>query len=81
MWMRGLQGAVRVRCPECCEAYWRTLIELDSGRPFTCYMCLCRSPQPLMAKGLTEGCATRLKSVGRRVSVLFRRRHDDGARV
>lgn len=82
MWMRGLEGAVRVRCPECCEADWRTRIELDSNRPFTCYMCLCRSPKPLLAQGLKEGCATRLRSVGRRVGGLFRRRgREDGAVV
>lgn len=81
MWMRGLEGAVRVRCPECFEADWRTRIELDSGRPFTCYMCLCRNPKPLFAKGLTEGCATRLTAVGRRVRGLFRRRGGQDAVV
>ncbi|HEY0927710.1 hypothetical protein [Brevundimonas sp.] len=82
MWMRGLEGAVRVRCPECFEADWRTRIELDSGRVFTCYMCLCRSEKPLPAKGFKEGCATRLASVGRRVRDLFHKRDGrDGAVV
>jgi hypothetical protein len=82
MWMRGLEGAVRVRCPECCEADWRTRIELESDRPFICYMCLCRSPKPLPAQGLKEGCAARLRSVGRRVGSIFRRRNgEDGAVV
>ncbi|MDQ8028347.1 MAG: hypothetical protein REJ23_06445 [Brevundimonas sp.] len=80
--MRGLEGAVRVRCPECCEADWRTRIELDSGRPFTCYMCLCRSPKPLLARGIRDGCSSRLSSVSRRVRGLFRRRDgEDGAVV
>ncbi|WP_420471744.1 MULTISPECIES: hypothetical protein [unclassified Brevundimonas] len=82
MWMRGLEGAVRVRCPECFEADWRTRVELDSGRAFICYMCLCRSAEPLPARGLKEGCVTRLQSVGRRVGGLFRRRdREDGAVV
>ncbi|RZJ27825.1 MAG: hypothetical protein EON85_10400 [Brevundimonas sp.] len=80
--MRGLEGAVRVRCPECCEADWRTRIELDSGRPFTCYMCLCRSPKPLLARGLKEGCTTRLAHIGSTVRGRFRRRdREDGAAV
>ncbi|QDH72975.1 hypothetical protein [Brevundimonas sp. M20] len=80
--MRGLEGAVRVRCPGCCEADWRTRIELESDRPFICYMCLCRSPKPLPAQGLKEGCAARLRSVGRRVGGIFRRRNgEDGAVV
>ncbi|RZJ45643.1 MAG: hypothetical protein EON87_07005 [Brevundimonas sp.] len=82
MWMRGLEGAVRVRCPHCLEADWRTRIELDAGRPFTCYMCLCRSARPLPAQGLKEGCATRLAHVGRRVRGLFRKRDsENGASV
>jgi hypothetical protein len=82
MWMRGLEGAVRVRCPECCEADWRTRIELDSGRPFICYMCLCRSEKPLPARGIKDGCSSRLMTVSRRVRGLFRRRDDqDGAVV
>lgn len=81
MWMRGLEGAVRVRCPECCEADWRTRIELESGRPFTCYMCLCRSPKPLPARGLSEGCATRLTTVSRRFRSLFRKRGGQDAVV
>lgn len=74
MVMKGLQGAVRVRCPHCLEADWRTQIELDSPRPFTCYMCLCRSDRPLPAKGLREGCATRLAHLGTTVGGLFRKR-------
>ena len=73
MWMRGLEGAVRVRCPHCLEADWRTRIELDSPRPFTCYMCLCRSDRPLPAGGLREGCTARLAKLGGAVSGLFRK--------
>lgn len=78
MWMRGLEGAVRVRCPHCFEADWRTRIELDGCRPFTCYMCLCRSDKPLLAQGLKEGCTTRLAHMGSAVRGLFRRRDREG---
>jgi hypothetical protein len=50
MWMRGLEGAERVRCPHCLEADWRTRIELDGSRPFICYMCLWRGDKPLPAR-------------------------------
>ncbi|WP_291835431.1 hypothetical protein [Brevundimonas sp.] len=82
MWMRGLEGAVRVRCPHCFEADWRTRIELDGCRPFTCYMCFWRSDKPLPARGLIEGCTTRLAHMSGAVRGLFRRRDNEGgARV
>jgi hypothetical protein len=83
MWMRGLEGAERVRCPHCLEADWRTRIELDGSRPFICYMCLWRGDKPLPARGgLKEGCATRLAHMGHAVRELFRKRdREDGAAV
>lgn len=81
MWLRDLDGVVQVRCPHCCEADWRTRIELESGRPFICYMCLVRSDAPLPARGFKEGCVTRLQSVGRRVRGLLGRRENEGGAV
>ena len=60
MGLSDLERLVRVCCPHCLQADWRTRAAFQTSRAFTCYACLSVSEQPATPRGRRQGCAARL---------------------